>query len=270
MLRHDKIKEKERIYEMENKEANLSSVAKALRVLKSFDDKNAVWRVGELATELGFSKSTVSRLIQTLVEEDFLMQDEESPGYRIGSALLSLGGHFVSNNELYQEVAPVLNKLVLETGESAHIAVRNRSKVLYLNKQIGPYYSDIATQTGAINPAHATSSGKVLLAYTPEARVKEIFEETLEAYTEHTLTNRLKLEQELEQVRQQGYAISKEELAVGNYSIAAPVYNFENEVVCAVTIVGPIARLTPQKEDRFIRILIRSAREASERLGYDG
>lgn len=255
---------------MKKNEENLSSVSKALRILKSYDNKHSVWRVGELATELGFSKSTVSRLIQTLVEEEFLMEDDENPGYRIGSALLSLGGHFVSNNELYQEVAPVLNKLVLETGESAHIAVRNRSKVLYLNKQIGPYYSDISTQTGSINPAHATSSGKVLLAYTPESRVDEIFKGDLEAFTEHTLTNPLQLKRELERVRQQGYALSMEEMAAGNYSIAAPVYNFENEVVCAVTIVGPMARLTPQKEERFIRLIVRSAREASERLGYDG
>lgn len=255
---------------MENRAEHLSSVSKALRILKSYDNKNSVWRVGELATELGFSKSTVSRLIQTLVEEDFLTEEEDGPGYRIGSALLALGGHFISNNELYQEVAPVLNKLVLETGESAHIAVRNRNKVLYLNKQIGPYYSDIRTQTGAINPAHATSSGKVLLAYSSEKKVDEIIESDLEAFTEHTLTNPIKLKQELEWIRQRGYAVSREEMAEGNYSIAAPVYNYENEVVCAITIVGPIARLTKEKEERFIRLIVRSAREASERLGYDG
>lgn len=97
----------------------LSSVSKALRILKSYDTEHSVWRVGELAENLGFSKSTVSRLIQTLVYEDFHEEEKDGPGYRLGSALLSLGGHYVSDSELYQEVAPVLNKLVLETGESA-------------------------------------------------------------------------------------------------------------------------------------------------------
>lgn len=248
----------------------LSSVSKALRILKAYDTENSVWRVGELAKELSFSKSTVSRLIQTLVDEDFLEEDTEGPGYRLGRALLSLGGHYVSDSELYQEVAPVLNKLVLETGESAHIAVKNKHRVLYLNKQIGPYYSDIQTQTGAINPAHATSSGKVLLAYSPEETIDVILNDNLEAYTEHTLTNPIKLKKDFEQIRKQGYSVSMEELAIGNYSIAAPVYNYENEVVCAITIVGPVVRLTDQKLERFTRLIIRSAREASERLGYDG
>lgn len=250
-------------------EENISSVAKALRILKAFN-KNSVWRVGELTDELGFSKSTVSRLIQTLVEEEFLTDDPDNPGYRIGSSLLSLGGHFVSNSELYQEVAPVLNKLVLETGESVHIAVRNKRKVLYLNKQLGSYYSDIQTQIGSLNPVHATSSGKILLAHSPDTTIDLILNDDLEAFTAHTRTNPLMLRQELEDIRRQGYVFSRDELSIGNYSIAAPVYNYENEVVCAIALVGPTSRLTDAKKERFIRLIIRSAQEASERLGYDG
>lgn len=250
-------------------EENISSVAKALRILKAFN-KNSVWRVGELTDELGFSKSTVSRLIQTLVEEEFLTDDPDNPGYRIGSSLLSLGGHFMSNSELYQEVAPVLNKLVLETGESVHIAVRNKRKVLYLNKQLGSYYSDIQTQIGSLNPVHATSSGKMLLAHSPDTTINLILNDDLEAFTAHTRTNPLMLRQELEDIRRQGYAFSRDELSIGNYSIAAPVYNYENEVVCAIALVGPTSRLTDAKKERFIRLIVRAAQEASERLGYDG
>lgn len=248
----------------------LSSVTKALRVLKVFSSKRPVWRVGELADKLDLSKSTASRIIQTLVEEGFLIKDTESPGYRLGSATLALGGHFVSNNELYQEVAPVLNKLVLETGETAHIAIKNNRKVLYLNKQIGPFYSDIETQTGSDNPVHATSSGKILLAYSDEATIETILGGELEAYTEHTVTNPLQIKKQLKEIRDLGYALSRSELMPDNYSIATPVFNYNGEIVCAITLVGPITRLTKQKEERFTRLLIRAAEEASERLGYDG
>ena len=254
---------------MQNTMENLSSVSKALRILKSFNVHHPIWRVGELSEELGFSKSTVSRLIQTLVEEDFLMEDDEGPGYRLGSALLYLGGNYINDSELYNEVSPVLNKLVLETGESAHIAVKNKKKVLYLNKQIGPYYSDIQTLTGSINPVHATSSGKALLAYSPEDVVEEIIADGLEAYTEHTITNPIQLRSELEKIRKLGYANSLEELAIGNFSISAPVFNYEGEIVCAISIVGPMSRLTKEKLARFNRLIVRSAKEASERLGYD-
>lgn len=254
---------------MQNSNENLSSVAKALRILKSFNVHHPVWRVGELSEELSFSKSTVSRLIQTLVEEEFLMEDKDGPGYRLGSALLYLGGNYINDSELYNEVSPVLNKLVLETGESAHIAVKNKKKVLYLNKQIGPYYSDIQTLTGSINPVHATSSGKALLAYSPEDVVEEIIADGLEAYTEHTITNPIQLRSELEKIRKLGYANSLEELAIGNFSISAPVFNYEREIVCAISIVGPVSRLTKEKLARFNRLIVRSAKEASERLGYD-
>lgn len=248
----------------------LSSVTKALRVLKIFNTTNPVWRVGEIAEILNLSKSTASRIVQTLVDENFLVKDKKSPGYRLGSATLALGGQFVGENELYQDVAPVLNKLVLETGESAHIAIKNNRSVLYLNKQIGPYYADIQTQTGADNPIHATSSGKVLLAHSDEDTIDIILSGELEAYTEHTLTNPIKIRKQLEAIRQQGYSFSSEELTEGNYSIAAPVFNYEGEIVCAIAIVGPITRLTPKNKDRYTRLLIRAANEASERLGYDG
>lgn len=254
---------------MQNTNENVSSVAKALRILKSFNVHHPVWRVGELSEELSFSKSTVSRLIQTLVEEEFLMEDKDGPGYRLGSALLYLGGNYINDSELYNEVSPVLNKLVLETGESAHIAVKNKKKVLYLNKQIGPYYSDIQTLTGSINPVHATSSGKALLAYSPEDVVEEIIADGLEAYTEHTITNPIQLRSELEKIRKLGYANSLEELVIGNFSISAPVFNYEGEIVCAISIVGPVSRLTNEKLARFNRLIVRSAKEASERLGYD-
>lgn len=251
-------------------ENTLSSVTKALRVLKVFNTENPVWRIGEIAEQLSISKSTASRIVQTLVDEDFLVKDKESPGYRLGSATLALGGNFVGENELYQEVTPVLNKLVLETGESAHIAIKNNRSVLYLNKQIGPYYSNIHTQTGSDNPVHATSSGKVLLAYSDEDTINIILGDELTAYTEFTLTNPIKLRKQIEEIRIQGYAYSEGELLEENYSIAAPVFNYKGDIVCAIALVGPISRLTQKNKDRFIRLLVRSAREASERLGYDG
>lgn len=251
-------------------DSTLSSVAKALRVLKAFNTNNAVWRVGELADELGYSKSTISRILQTLVEEGFVVQDPDNPGYRLGPETLALGGHFVSDNELYQEVAPVLNKLVLETGESAHIAVKNNGNVLYLNKIIGSYYANIETQTGAANPLHATSSGKVLLAYSTPEEIEMVLSGDLPAYTEHTLTNPIKLRKDLENIKEKGYSFSAEELSAGNYSIAAPVFDYEGNIVCAITLVGPVTRLTQTKKDRFILLIQRSASEASERLGYDG
>lgn len=237
--------------------------------MKSFTTTQPVKRVSDLAEELGVSKSTVSRLISTLVSEDFLAPDTETAGYRLGYSVLTLGGALTSTNELYREVAPVLNNIVLQTGESAHVAVLEGQDVIYLNKNTGPYYSNILTSVGAHNAAYAASSGKVILAEADPEVIDQMFEDGVKAYTEHTITNPIKFKKELEKVRRQGYAMSIEEITKNNYSIAVPVRDMSGKIACAITVVGPLSRVNKGKLEQFIKIMKEAAHDASERLGYD-
>ncbi|MGO4927852.1 IclR family transcriptional regulator [Fundicoccus sp. Sow4_D5] len=253
----------------EKRSGQLSSVKNALKILKSFTTTQPVKRVSDLAEELGVSKSTVSRLISTLVSEDFLAPDTETAGYRLGYSVLTLGGALTSTNELYREVAPVLNNIVLQTGESAHVAVLEGQDVIYLNKNTGPYYSNILTSVGAHNAAYAASSGKVILAEADPEVIDQMFEDGVKAYTEHTITNPIKFKKELEKVRRQGYAMSIEEITKNNYSIAVPVRDMSGKIACAITVVGPLSRVNKGKLEQFIKIMKEAAHDASERLGYD-
>lgn len=253
----------------EKRSGQLSSVKNALKILKSFTASTPVRRVSDLAEEIGVSKSTVSRLISTLVSEDFLAPDTETAGYRLGYSVLTLGGALTSTNELYREVAPVLNDIVLQTGESAHVAVLEGQDVIYLNKNTGPYYSNILTSVGAHNAAYAASSGKVMLAEADPEVIDQMFAEGVKAYTEHTITNPIKFKKELDKVRRQGYAMSIEEISKNNYSIAVPVRDMSGKVACAITVVGPLSRINKGKLEQFIKIMKEAALDASERLGYD-
>ena len=132
-----------------------------------------------------------------------------------------------------------------------------------------PYYSDINTQIGMKNPVHATSTGKVLLAYSDEETIEKAISFPHSAFTEHTITNPNQLKKELSKVRSQGYSFSVGELTENNYSLAFPILNYENEVVCALSIVGPLTRMNKDKLEDYMRILRQGAQEASERLGYD-
>lgn len=247
----------------------LDSVSNALKILKSFSTLQPVRRVGELATELNVSKSTASRLVQTLVAEGFLIKDHESVGYRLGVSTLTLGGIFANSNELYREIFPVLNDIVQQTKESAHLGVIIDYEVVYLLKNIGPYYSNVKTQVGKHNPIHATSSGKLLLALGNESLYEELLKRGLETYTEDTIVNPLMLKKELDKIKQQGYATSISEYDEDNYSIAAPVYNMDNEVVAAIGFAGPMTRFNQSQLEDQIRVVVRAGREASERLGWD-
>ena len=253
----------------EKRSGQLSSVKNALRILRSFTVANPVRRVSDLAEEIGGSKSTVSRLISTLVSEEFLAPDRDTAGYRLGYSVLTLGGALTSTSELYREVAPVLNDIVLQTGESAHVAVLEGQDVIYLNKNAGPYYSNIMTSVGAHNAAYAASSGKVMLSEADPEVIDQIFEEGVKAFTEHTITNPIKFKKELDKVRRQGYAISIEEISKNNYSIAVPVRDQSGKIACAITVVGPLSRVNKGKLEQFIKIMKAAAFDASERLGYD-
>lgn len=254
---------------MSDKSSYLLSVTNALKILKSFTTDKPVRHVNELAKELGVSKSTASRLVRTLVNENFLRPDDHSLGYRLGYSLLTLGGTLANTNELYREIAPVLNEIVLQTGESAHVAILEGLEIIYLQKNIGPYYAQINTQVGSHNPAHATSSGKILLSEVNPEIVDELFSRGVKAYTEHTIVNPLKFHLELKKIRKQGYAISIEEVTLNNYSLAVPVRNKNGIIVCAIVVVGPLSRINKGKTNKFIDILKQAALDASERLGFE-
>lgn len=248
----------------------LDSVSNALKILKLYSNRQPVLRVGDIATHLDVSKSTASRLVKTLVSEDFLEKDQDSSGYRLGKALLTLGGIFVSAEETYSEIAPYLNDLVAETKENAHFAVLSGEEIIYLMKYIGPYYSNTKIQVGEINPPHATSTGKVLLAYSSSEVTESIVAKGLEAYTENTITNPYKFQKELENIRKQGYSVSVEEFTLGNISFAAPIFNMEGELIGAVGLAGPTSRIKDGQIDVMIRKVRQAAQYASEQLGWDG
>lgn len=248
----------------------LKSVRNSLLILKKFSNKQSTVYVSQLADELGLAKSTISRLVRTLESEGFLSKDRQSNGYKLGPEVLTLGGIMTSNNILYTEVSPVLNDVVQQTQEAGQIAIWEDGYIFYINKLVGPYYSNISTQLGSRNPFHATSNGKVLLAYQSEEKIEEFVYQPHEAFTEYTITNPIHLYNEIKKVRAQGYCYSKEELTRGNYSLAYPVFNYEDMNVCSISISGPLARLNDARLKEYKRILKEAAREASDRLGFDG
>lgn len=248
----------------------LSSVTNAMKILDIFSNTRTVIYVSEIAQELGLSKSSVSRLVRTLESGKFLEKDPHSQGYILGKKILSIGGILANTNEIYREVSPVLVQVVQETGEGAQVAALDGNDVYYISKLSGPYFTDGHTQIGLTNPFHATGTGKVIMAYQDEERIRKALAGELRAFTEYTITNPIQLEKEFEKIRQQGYSFTVEEMTLGNYSLAFPVRNWENKVICSLSIVGPLSRLSKEKRKNYTSILRNAATIASERLGYEG
>jgi len=250
-----------------NQDYLLSSVKNALRLLRSFSIDEPEKKVTDLASSLGLGKSTVSRLLATLASEGFVYKDPETQKYRLGLTILNLNTIVTSNLEINRESQPVLQKLVNEVGETAHIAVLENMGVVYLNRVECKHPVQILSHIGRRNPLHCTSSGKVILAHQKEEIIEQFFEEGLQKYTMNTIADPDDLRNILKTVKEQRYAVSVEELREGVASVAAPIWDYTGKVMYAVSVVGPVHRMNPHNP-ALINKVKSAAKEISERLGY--
>jgi IclR family transcriptional regulator, KDG regulon repressor len=250
-----------------NQDYLLSSVKNALRLLRSFTMDEPEKKVTDLAQSLGLGKSTVSRLLATLASEGFVVKDPETQKYRLGLTILSLNTIVTSNLEINREAQPILQKLVHDIGETAHIAVLEGIDVVYINRVECKHPVQILTYVGRRNPIHCTSSGKVLLAYQEEELFHQVVERGLHKYTVNTITDPDDLRTVLKGIREQGHAISIEELREGVASIAAPIRDYTGKVTYAVSVIGPVHRMNPHHPS-IIQKVKHAAKEISEKLGY--
>jgi DNA-binding IclR family transcriptional regulator len=249
----------------------LSTVRNAARLLKVFRSREADLGVSELARRLGLGKSTVHRMLTTLVAEGLIEQNPRTGGYRLGIVMFELGQAVRVHMDLHAAVTPVLGELRAQTGESSQVGVLDGHEVVYVDRLESAHSLRLFTETGRRVPVHCTSSGKVLLAYLPEGRRKQVLSCTpLAALTPYTITDATRLAAELDMVRRRGWAEAINEREIGVASIAAPVRDASGEVVAAISIGVPLARCSVAALRRRAPVIAEAAEAASRRLGWSG
>ena len=205
--------------------ARLSSVANAMRLVRAFSDDEYEIGISNLARRLALPKSTVHRLATTLVDAEFLEQNPETGGYRLGLALFDLGMLVRRKMSVVTEARPYLRALMERTGESVHLTVLDHASVLYVNNIASPQAIRMQSNLGARVPAHCCSEGKALLAFD-------------------------------------------EELEIGLRAAAAPIRDHRGDVIAAVSIAGPVQRVSKKALQRFAAEAVATGRTISQRLGY--
>lgn len=248
----------------------LQSLEKALRILKLFSSGKRDYRAIEISEELGYHKSSLQRLISTLVAEGFLERSLDRPAhYRLGVEILLLGNAAKDNLSLRSAAKPFLKELSKRTRETIHLSVTDDFRVYYLDKINSSQPIRIVTHIGQRIPIHTSSMGKSIMAYMSRHELDHgIAKHGLPALTPNTITTRKRLDEELERVREQGCAYDNEEWNVGVKCVGAPVFNENGEVIAAVSCSGPAQRFTEQAMARFAEDVTETARSISRRLGY--
>ena len=247
--------------------ATVQSVDRALTILELLA-RDGEAGVTEIAADLGVHKSTAFRLLATLEVHRLVEQDGERGRYRLGVGNLRLAGATTARLDLVTEARPVCRQLAADTGETVNIAVRSETSALYLDQVVaGSSAVQSHNWVGQHIPLHATSNGKVLLSELSDTELKEAVR-GLPRVTDRTVTSRAKLKGDLQQVREQGYAVVVDELEVGLTAAAAPIRSAHGDVIASISLSGPTYRLGEEKLEEVVPMLVAAATEISHRLGW--
>ena len=251
-------------FALRNKVQSLDRALEILRLLGSEPEM----RVTDLARRLEVHKSTVFRLLSTLQEHGLVEQNPTTEKYRLGYGLVRLAGAVVAELDLARAARSVLEELAVRTGETVNLAILQGDQVVNIDQIAAPNLVVNVNWVGKQTPLHATSNGKVLLAYLSEDERRRLLDRSLPRLTPRTITDPRILEKQLHRVLTDGYAFTLEELELGLNAVAAPVYAADGRVQAAVSVAGPSYRVTPQRLSDLGEMTKDAAAAISRRMGY--
>jgi DNA-binding IclR family transcriptional regulator len=245
----------------------VGSVRKALSILCLFTPQSPALNVTDVSRLLEVPKTTAYNLLRTLQHFDFVSQDEMSKHYRLGRKLFELGTLYSRSNELLTCALPHLLRLREKTKETVKLGVLANTEVLVVKALESPLMLHTRGDEGRVAPLYCTGIGKALLALLPNKAVRDIFAKMgPRQFTPRTVTTLNKLEEEVVEVRKQGYSVDWEENEEGVHCIGAPVGDSGGQQV-AISVSGPASRLSTRRIPELAALVVETARAISASLG---
>jgi IclR family transcriptional regulator, acetate operon repressor len=249
--------------------ALVQSVDRAVSVLEILARRGEVG-VTDLAAELGVHKSTAFRLVVVLENRGLVEQTVDRGKYRLGFGIVRLAGATAVQLDLSRESRAVCERLAAELGETVNVAILDAGYAINISQVRGNAAVSSHNWVGQRTPLHATSSGKVLLAFQPLPVRDDLIARGLTRYTPQTITDPAELRDELGEVSRRGWAATSEELEIGLNAVAAPIRGQDGEVVAAVSVSGPSYRLDADSFAKIAEPVVAGAVEISARIGHLG
>jgi DNA-binding IclR family transcriptional regulator len=252
-----------------SKSAPVGVIGKVLRILELLDQAPAGLQLKDIAAKSGINKSTAHRFLSHLEAQAYLFRNIEGI-YMIGPKLARLGGGVNIQATLRAIARPFLEKLREVTDETVNLAVLDGSSILYLDVLESLHTFRLVSQVGMRRDLHCTSLGKAILAnLNDERRMDEILASIQFAPdTARTVTNLARLKKDLLQTHERGFSLDDEEAVVGARCIGAPIFGGDGQVLAAISVSGPVSRVSKERLPFFSNEICKAAQEISWRLGY--
>jgi len=247
----------------------VQSVERTLAILEVLSEHSEGLGVTGISEKVGLHKSTVYRLLATLIAKDYVTQDAETNKYKITFKLYELGNKRIEKLDILRASKPYTKKLMESVNEVVHLVVREGNKIVYIDKVEANNTIRMTSSIGKRSPMYCTSVGKAMLAFLPAQEVEEVWNNNrVEKRTINTVTDFQEFKKELENCREKGYAVDNEENEIGVKCIGAPIFNRFGQIEGAISISAPAIRVTEEKVAVMAQEVMMYAMQISKELGY--
>jgi IclR family transcriptional regulator, acetate operon repressor len=246
----------------------VQSLTRGLTLLEQLADSEGGISLTEISQRAALAPSTAHRLLNTLADMGFVFQAPDSGLWYIGLKTYRVGCAFVSNRDFVGESHAYLRKLMEQSGETANLSIIDGTHVCFIAQVQCHEVMRMLVRLGSRLPAHASGSGKAILSALPEDELAIFFRESkLQKLTQKTTTDIDQLRLQFGAIRARGYSYDDEENALGLRCVAAPIYDEYSEPLGAISLAGPIARLSDERILKLGPLVAHTAREITEKLG---
>jgi len=247
----------------------VQSAERIFQVMEMLAD-NGEMGLMELSAALGLHKSTVHRLLMSLIYMGYAKQDEATQKYMLSYKVVNMASKILDRMDILQVAKPYMERLSELSGEAVHLVQREGNNILYIYKteaKVGTIR--MVSHVGMVHPMYCSGVGKAIMATLPEDEVKQIWNESIiEKKTDKTITDFNQMQELLEDVKKNGYALDDEENEKGVRCIAACLYGHQKEVKYAFSISGPTSRMTRDRVKELAVDVRKVQEELSRELGY--
>jgi len=251
---------------------SIHALQRGLAVLDALLEAQVPLTLEAICTRTGMPKSTAFRVVTNLVQSHYLV--ETAAGYWLSLKLLHFGSLVESKLDIKQQAAPLLARLRDQVNETVHLAALDSDwQVVYLDKLPATHAVGLMiSRVGLTAPLHCTALGRAIAAFLPEEEVRAwLCSRPLRPYTKNTVTDPDALLSELQAIRLRGYAVDNGEYEAGVRCVAAPIRNYSGDVLAALSVSGPEARLPMPLVGSVISVqVVRTAQLISQAMGYTG
>lgn len=246
----------------------LKTLERGLMVITAFQGSPSL-TISEAAVRSGLSRPVTRRVLLTL--ENLGYASLKDGKFSLTTKILSLGYSYLSSHNIWEIAQPYLEQLSKKVDESSSLSILDTTHVVYVARVSVNKIMKYSLEVGTRLPAYATSPGKLLLAYLPETKLDQYFKQAeLKAYTEKTNTSEAEIREELKKIRENGWALSHDQLELGLISIAAPVRDIRGEVVAAVNCPTHAGRVDINTViNEYLPVVLETAEKISNNIEFE-